>query len=100
MVGRHLSSSSEPLGKTLMGSKVFSALGMVRLLTNFFGLFLENKSLDLITLLEGVGDGPLRGDAEAEIYEFKEGDRDGEGEIEFDRDRVPYGFVDRRTLDI
>jgi hypothetical protein len=73
---------------------------MVRLLTNFFGLFLGDTSLDLITLLEGVGEGPLRGEVEAEIYEFKEGERDGEGEMEFDRDRVPYGFVDRRTLDI
>lgn len=36
-----------------------------------------------------VGDGPLRGDAEAERYDFKEGDLDGEGEKEFDRERVP-----------
>ena len=72
----------------------------MRLLTSFFGLFLGDTSLGLITLLEGVGEGPLRGDADAEIYEFKEGDRDGEGEMEFDRDRVPYGLVVRRTLDI
>ena len=94
------SSNSELSGnRTLTGSNEFSALGSVRLLTNFLkGLFLGDISLDLITLLEGVGEGPLRGEAEAEIYEVIEGLRDGEGEIEFERARVPQGLVDKRDI--
>jgi hypothetical protein len=36
--------------------------------------------LGLILLEDIVGDGPLLGDADAERYDFKEGDLDGEGE--------------------
>lgn len=45
-----------------------------------------------------MGDGPLLGDADAEIYDFKDGDLDGEGENEFDRERVPQVKWDICTL--
>ena len=67
-----------------MTGKELSALGRVRLRTSFLGLFLGEMSLGLIILEDIVGDGPLRGDAEAERYDFKEGDLDGEGEKELD----------------
>lgn len=43
-----------------------------------------------------MGEGPLRG--EAERYELKEGDREGEGEKELDRVRVPHVRRDICTL--
>lgn len=86
----NLSSDSELLGKSTLIGNAFSALGSVRLRTSFLVLFLGIKSLGFILqLADIVGDGPLRGDAEAERYDFNEGDLDGEGEKEFDRERVP-----------
>ncbi len=81
-----------------MTGKELSALGRVRLRTNFLGLFLGEMSLGLIILEDIVGDGPLRGDAEADRYDFNEGDLDGEGEKEFDRERAPHVKRDICTL--
>ena len=84
-----LSSDSELLGNDTVTGKALSTLGRVRLRTSFLGLFRWAISLGLILLEDIVGDGPLLGDADAERYDFKEGDLDGEGEKELDRERVP-----------
>lgn len=93
-----MSSDSELLGNETVTGKALSTLGSVKLRTNFLCFFLKKTSLGFI-LLEGiVGDGPLLGDADAEMYDFNDGDLDGEGENEFDRERVPHVKWDICTL--